>query len=84
MYKVRFKKIRNNHNRMRTDVVEGITHELPKVGESFVMLSEGLEFGTRMVNTSPVQNIETIDNKHQLFTESGSLYEVEVLGEVDE
>ena len=84
MFKVKFKKIRNNHNRIRTDVIEGITHELPEVESQFAMLAEGLEFGTRYVQTSPVKNIESMDNKYQLFTESGSLYEVEVLGSVDE
>lgn len=84
MYEIKFTKIRNNHNRIRTDVIKGITHELPQIGQGFVMLSEGLDFGTRYIQTSPIKNIKTIDNKHQIFTESGSVYEIEVLGEVSE
>lgn len=84
MYNVIFRKIRNNHSRLRDGVIEGVTHELPELEKSFVFLGDGKLFGTRVVNTSPVKNIEIIGNKYQLFTESGSLYEVEVVGEFDE
>lgn len=84
MYKVKLTKIRNNHNRLRSNEIIGIAQDLPKVGESFAMMSEALVIGVRLINTSPVQNIETINNKHQIFTESGSLYEVEVLEDTSE
>lgn len=85
MYAVKFTKVKTNHNRVRTDEVLGKTDELPQVGKQFVLFGEGLEFGTRRVNTSPVKEVE----RHQpdlfvLTTESGSVYHVQVLGVLDE
>ena len=84
MYLVKFKKIKNDHNRLRTDEVEGVTRELPTVGKSFVIIGEGLEFGNRCVNTSPLKKVEEIENGYRLHTASGSLYEVELLGVVND
>lgn len=85
MYAVKFSKLKNDHNRLRTDEILGKTQELPQVGKQFVLFGEGLEFGTRCVNTSPVKSVE----RHQpdlfvITTESGSIYNVQVLGVLNE
>lgn len=77
-YSVRLTKILSNHQFLRTDVVEGITENLPMFNESFCMLAESLTEGkqVRSVNTSPVQSIEEIDGKI-LFKTNNSVYELE-------
>lgn len=76
-YKVIFKKISNNHNRLRTDEIEGQTDELPVEGKPFIMLGEGLEFGVRIINTSVVEKVEKVFNLYTIETQSGSVYQVE-------
>lgn len=78
-YKVRFQKISNNHNRLRSDDIEGVTNELPTEGKSFVFFGKGLEFGTRVVNTSPVKIVLQKDDEYILHTESGSIYQVNLI-----
>lgn len=80
LYKVKFTKIQTAHEKMRTDVVEGVTRELPTEGKIFALMGEGLEFGTRCVNTSPVKKLEKDGNTYTLHTESGSIYQVDFLG----
>jgi len=80
MYKVKFTKIKADHDKLRSETVEGVTRELPVEGKSFVLLGEGLEFGTRCVNTSPVKKVEKEGHKYILQTESGSTYQVDFLG----
>ena len=87
MYNVKFTKVYNKHNRMRTDEVVGVSEKLPKEGEIFVLIAKGLEFGTRVLNTSPVKMLlenEKNPGEYLLHTESGSVYQVNVLGEVND
>lgn len=83
-YKVLFTKIKNNHDRLRTNTVEGVTQELPTLDNMFVMFGKSLTEGmaARVINTSPVKKIEMIDNIYMLTTESGSEYSVKVLEEI--
>ena len=60
--------------------MEGVTRELPTEGKQFVFLGEGLEFGTRCVNTSIVKIVLQKDNEYIIHTESGSIYQVDFLG----
>ena len=78
MYKVRLTKIRSNHNNLRSNIIVGETNELPKVGEGFQMLSEGIDFGTRHVWTSPIKHLEKMNNTYQFNTEN-SVYKLEIL-----
>lgn len=80
LYKVELEKVKNDHDRLRTDKIEGVTRELPVVGKSFILLGEGLEFGTRCVNTSPVKEVSKDGHKYTIKTESGSIYSVSFLG----
>jgi hypothetical protein len=76
--KVLFKKIKNNHNRLRDDQISGIAIGIPRVGYSFYMTSEprDISVGSRVTNTSVVIKLENIENGWRLFTKSGSIYEV--------
>lgn len=79
--KVRFVKIKNNHNALRDDVIEGVTSALPKEGESFCLQAEPKDpsASVRLVNTSVVSKVEQLDNEYTFTTRSGSLYKVIVL-----
>jgi len=79
MYKVKFTKVRNTHDRLRTDIIEGEAESLPTIGKCFEMVSVGLDFGLRYINTSVVKHIEEINNQYQIHTESGSVYMVEIV-----
>ena len=76
-----FKKIHNNHNRLRADEITGKWQREPKIGEQFVMFGKATDPRAtgRLVNTSIVTELETIDNGWALHTESGSLYHVTLL-----
>lgn len=76
--KVLFKKIKNDHNRLRDDQISGIAIGEPKIDCSFYMTSEprDISVGSRVINTSKVVKLEDIENGWRLFTKSGSIYEV--------
>ena len=63
---------------LRTDIVEG-DGDPPRIGRSFQLVGKGLEFGSRLVTTSPVRGIGVEDDHLILETESGSLYQLEQL-----
>lgn len=71
---VKMTKLSDNQNALRTNEIEGFCFELPQVGQPFVMYGEGIEFGTRIVSTSLVQ--EVADNK---FKTLNSQYQLDVL-----
>ena len=83
MHKIRFTKVKADHDRIRDDVIEGIAHKLPKVGECFDFYSKSRNFrlGIRMVNTSPIVELHEDGLTYYLTTQSGSHYTVEVLAE---
>lgn len=80
LFKVKLKKIYTKHDDLRTNEIEGVTKELPTEGKQFIILGEGLKFGTRCVNTSPVKKIEKSEKTYTILTESGSTYQVDFLG----
>ncbi len=79
--KVRFKKIQNNHAKIRDDVIDGETTELPEVGKVFCMTGppRDIPVGMRRVNTSPVVSMTLKDKVYTVETQSGSTYEIELL-----
>ena len=79
-HKVKLTKIESNHNNLRTDIIEGITLELPEVGKSFVLAGKPLTPGTdiRLVTTTEIKNVEKIDNEYK-FKTLNSTYKLEVL-----
>jgi hypothetical protein len=76
-----FKKIKNDHERLRDDEIIGHWQNNPQVGEQFVMYAKPKDpsASLRCVNTSNVVKIDPIDNGWALHTESGSLYHVTLI-----
>lgn len=81
-YEVRLEKIRSNHDNLRTDFVEGFTSTLPTIGNVFTMASKGLEFGMRLIQTSPILSVERIKDEF-VFQTVNSLYKLEILNYKD-
>lgn len=79
MKTVKLTKLSNNTNRLRTNEVTGTCYKLPELGQPFVMFSEGIEFGTRMVSTSIVQEINDL-----IFKTLNSEYRLEILEDIHE
>lgn len=82
-YNCVFKRIANNHTRLRTDEVTGTTKKLPKKGEIFVMAAKPLDpkASGRIVNTSRVERVVKNNDTYTIYTESGSIYMIEILNE---
>ena len=84
-YLVEFRKLKTDHSRIRSDVIEGVTERLPEIGKSFGMAAESLDpevkskGGFRVVTTSPVQKIDVVGLTYIFHTVNGSIYEVKVL-----
>ncbi len=84
-YKVRFKKIKADHNRIRSETIEGHAVELPQLGKPFVFVGESVDKtvnssgGMRMVNTSRIMEIDRQGEVFTCTTENNSIYEITVL-----
>lgn len=80
--KVKLTKILSNHENLRTGQVDGFCDSLPSIGNPFVLMGEGLDFGVRLVVTSAVESIYLIDkNKTRNlfhFKTKNSEYSLEV------
>ena len=72
---VRLEKIDSNHKFLRTNIVEGISCVVPRVGECFYMLSEPIDLdkNVRVVQTSKIQSVEFSAN----VDSSGELADIE-------
>lgn len=82
-----FKKILNNHNRLRDDIIIAHTCSKIEIGKCVVLTGRArdLPIGDRMVNTSPVVEMEKITGGTRIKTQSGSIYEIrEIKGLSDE
>jgi len=82
-------KINSSHKNLRTNTMKGVFEDFPKVGEQFVILGEGLEFGNRMIFTTPIKEIadhgRNQDNfDFMVFTTENSTYKITVLEEIAE
>lgn len=75
------KKISSSHNNLRTDTVEGV-FDLPVASEDFVLYGEGLEFGTRIVRTTPVEEV-TKEENIVTFKTRNSVYKLFIEKEVE-
>lgn len=76
-YKVEFKKVYNDHSRLRDDLIIGYCDKLPAEGEMFVMVGPPRDSGSfRQVNTSPIVKCMNLDMRYEIHTESGSVYQL--------
>ena len=82
MYKVKLTRVKSNHNNLRTDEMIGMTDRFPTKGKTVEVFGEGLVFGMRLIHTTPVKEVEVIDNEY-LFHTKNSTYKLEVLKDLD-
>jgi hypothetical protein len=83
---VLFKKIKNDHQRLRDDEIRGWANDLPEVGKPFQMLGPPKDPNAdlRCVTTSPVTSVALLEEDGEVVgaifnTESGSTYQVKIL-----
>ena len=77
-------KIESTHTNLRTNTMEGVFSDFPKLNEAFVIYGKGLKFGNRVIYTSPVKEIiELGKNKdsleYMLFKTENSTYRITLL-----
>ena len=72
------KKIISTHNNLRTPEIEG-EFEMPVIGECFELYGEGLYWGTRIVQTTEVQEIKEISKDTLEFKTLNSTYNLEII-----
>lgn len=83
MFKGTFFKIKSSHGNLRTEKIEGVTQELPVVGNCFYLQGKGLEFGARFVHTTPIYFCTQLEDTF-LFKTVNSTYVFDVLNDVGE
>lgn len=81
MYDIELRKVFSNNNALRDDLVKGVTRDFPVVGKKFIMFGEGKDYGVRYISTNIIKKLEKLGKTYRFETFSGSIYEVEVLGE---
>jgi hypothetical protein len=90
-FKVKLVKVSANENKLRTNEIVGECKDLPQVGKPFSMTAEGIDFGTRWVQTSVVKNVSQEIELHEdgprvhyfLFDTENSQYRLEILNKED-
>jgi len=75
-------KIESTHNNLRTSSMEGVFFEFPNIGETFRIFGEGLYFGNRLIETTPVSEIIELSTDHIMFKTANSTYKVIKLKEI--
>jgi len=75
-------RLQSSHSNLRTDVIEGETHQMPEVGKPFLLIGAPLDIKEvdyrRYVCTSPIVHIAWEDlSKCRLHTEN-SIYSLEL------
>lgn len=76
-FKVKLTKLSDNKNNLRTNEIIGECFDLPTEGKCFTLFGEGIEFGTRVVQTSLVQSVERTDNVVRFKTLNSS-YQLDI------
>lgn len=76
---IKFKIIRNNHQRIRDEVITGQSYDWPKIGKRFWMDAPPRDKGdVRVINTSKITEIIHEEFGLCIFkTESSSIYAVQ-------
>lgn len=77
MHIVTFEKVKNDHDRLRDDSIEGWCAELPTEGKPFIMTAPPRDMGDgRLVTTNIVTEVEEEGGIYTFKTASGSIYRV--------
>jgi hypothetical protein len=86
MHYVLFKKVHNDHSRLRDDEIRGFAPAMPEQDHSFQLFAEPKDpkAALRLVTTSPVTAVTKIETDGRVTalifnTRSGSTYQVELL-----
>ncbi len=68
---------------LRTPSVIGECFDLPTKGKAFIMTAEPLNTNNdmRYIETSPIVEIDIMDNFFTITTKNNSIYTIEILGE---
>ena len=75
-------KLNSTHSNLRTDFMEGIFEDIPRVEHRFKIIGKGINFGNRVIDTSPVQTIELKDNSKEIFFNTlNSKYKLVISGD---
>jgi hypothetical protein len=88
MYTCKLTKIVSNHTNLRTDEIVGFCHDLPAQDQDFLMFSSplvlapGSSRGLRVVHTTEVQKVETIDSTELIFKTRNSTYKLSEIKEL--
>jgi len=82
MVKVLLTKLFSSHENLRTRSVMGFSHDLPVVGEPFVLFSNPLDpaASIRVVRTTPVEKTLDPPNGSSEFWTANSHYRIDILG----
>lgn len=80
MYKCTLVRLASLHKNIRTSEVEGVCLNLPKVGESFIVVAPKFVKWAdhRIVYTTIIENIECEENGWTTFHTINSVYKVKV------
>lgn len=81
-YGMTLTKIRSVHENLRTDTMEGRVQALPRVGETFYIFGVGIEFGTRLIYTTEVKEIRSINKNTIEFKTKNSTYRLSQVTDV--
>jgi len=82
-------KIMSTHRNLRTNTMQGIFSEFPVLGKTFIIQGEGLNFGNRMIYTTPVKEITQVgtdeeNREYVLFKTANSTYKITFLQDMEE
>jgi len=79
-------KIKSTHKNLRTTTMQGVFEDFPNVGEPFYIFGEGIEFGNRMIHTTPIKEILELGKDsdgldYVVFNTANSKYKLTLLEE---
>lgn len=80
-FKGRLTKMKSDHNRLRTDTVEGVFDDLPTEGSPFALVGESLTPGldARLFLSSDIQMMLEEGERHRIFRTYNSTYRLDFI-----
>lgn len=82
-------KINSSHNNLRTTTMRGMFQDFPNIGERFIIFGEGIQFGNRMIHTTPIGEILELGTNEDsqdfcVFKTANSTYRITQLGDIED
>lgn len=81
-HQVRLTKVKNNHNRLRDDVIEGRSSRLPTKGKPFELIGEPRDdpnASGRLVTTNVLTEVKREGDTFTVTTASNSIYQIDLI-----